>query len=112
MSDPASLTTRTALGEIALIIHTSTDPLIQHDLNTGHAYAWGRLDQGHPAVCSFTPSERASSVDTAWGFATLWARMQAQYRDQDHPRNIAFGQETAWERFASTGWIDENLEEE
>lgn len=72
----------------------------------GLVYAWGRLDQGHPPIVGFTVGERANTTDTAYGFATLYARMHQAWLDQNHPRTVAYSHHSAWERFAQTGWID------
>jgi hypothetical protein len=72
-------------------------------------YAWGRHDQGHPAIVSLNESEPSTTSATVWAFGSLYARMHLELNDATHPRNGGLSVQGAWEEFAKTGCPDGNL---
>jgi hypothetical protein len=68
-----------------------------------YGYAWGRLDQGHPAIATTDDSEEPSNSNSAWAFGALYARMLLELNDPRHSRSFGFSVQGAWDLFAKTG---------
>lgn len=71
---------------------------------SGYWYAYGRLDQGHPAVV-IEPShgpDPSQSV-TAWHFGRMWAAVQHEYRNPDGRGGAFPGLPSAWDNYVASG---------
>ncbi|MCI4659771.1 hypothetical protein [Cryobacterium zhongshanensis] len=82
----------------------------------GFGYAWGRLDQGHPAIVSLSKipdlgirPAQPSTTDTAWAFGSLYAQMLLELHSPVHPRTSGFSVQGAWDIFAKTGCPEGHL---
>lgn len=108
--DSAAQAARLKLAVVDLMKNTRhLDASVRGHLDTALGYAHGRMDQGHPPVVGFAP-EPPNQTDTAWGFATLYARMHEEGQDRSHPRTFVLGTQSAWEMFTETGWLKGVLE--
>lgn len=75
----------------------------ERDDTAGYYYAWGRLDQGHPAVARQKDAEsEPSGTSTSWLFGSMWMQGQREMRDRDHERRHLPSIERAWENFVET----------
>lgn len=68
----------------------------------GWAYAFGRLDQGHPPVAIIAPDRAPSSTGTAWLFGRMWAALKREERDPNVGGYFP-GIQSAWDNFAASG---------
>lgn len=68
-----------------------------------HGYAWGRLDEGFPAIASLDVREEPTRAATAWAFGALYAQMNLELNDVAHHRQFGFSIQEAWAEFAQTG---------
>lgn len=111
-------TTKTKLGEAVAFTNSreyqelTAQQKTQYVRDDAYAngYAWGRLDQGHPAIASLDEKEAPSLTASAWAFGALYAQMLLEYNDPaPDTRSWAPGVESAWKTFAETGCPDGKL---
>lgn len=80
----------------------STHPLNTQDIATHKEvlatyYAWGRLDQGHPAIVAKSPTSAPSVTETAFAFGRLYREMHVRVATGKQVH--AFSVTSAWDLF-------------